>query len=63
MSTGAAAYNFKYPFDDFLVVAQMDVEDLYSLLAGCSPILNNDFNSVPSDLAAWIKAQEGYIEG
>ena len=63
MSTGAAAYNFKYPFDDFLVVAQMDVEDLYSLLAGCSPILKNDFNSVPSDLAAWIKAQEGYVEG
>lgn len=61
MMTGAAAYNFKYPFDDFITIAQMDVEDLYSLLAGCSPIAISDIDALGSDLAAWIKNQEHYV--
>ena len=51
MTGSSAAYNFKWPFDDFVQVAALEVEDLYSLLTGCVPVY-------VADLAALGNAEE-----
>lgn len=60
MTGSSAAYDFKYPFDDFIPVSALEVEDLYTLLAGCTPVFISDLQALTGEVGTYLQKYHRY---